>query len=129
MAINGFGKRGTEHEKKFPLPEIGEDTLIYKGISIPLEGGHRMIFGLFSSRLRIKEDGWDSEPSPWQNAREMYLTLKYKNEEAARHAITKLNIKFKKFDKEGLVMRIKGDYRLGFHLTLSYKKLKSTGTK
>ena len=60
MATAGLGKRAAKHEAKFPLPEIEQDTLSYKGIPVPLEGGHRMIFGFFSSRLRMTDTGWES---------------------------------------------------------------------
>jgi hypothetical protein len=115
-----------EHRKRFPFPEIGDSDLSYGGITIPLKGGHSSLFGFFSNSMMMVEDGWISQGSGFTQIIEMQAGAKYKNEPTTREAIAKLNRKFKEFEKVGLKMHIRGDYRRVFQLKLTYK---STGTK
>lgn len=122
MSKNKKPNPTSEHRKEFPLPEISDFRLSYNGIDIALEGGHRSLFGFFSSRMMMTDDGWISQPSGFTQIIEMRDAAQYKNEAATREAIAKMNRKFRKFEKAGLKMHIGGDYRRVFQLKLSYKK-------
>ena len=119
-AIARYNRQFKNRAKRFPLPITGDTDLIYRGVIIPLKGGHQHMFGALISQ------GIDPIPFGWQSAKVWIKDLQeyceYKNETTTRAALDKLKKKLRRFEEVGLSISIRGNYRGEFSMRLQYKK-------